>query len=67
MHRGLRLSLLAGAVLLLAACASTPPRMAPQSTQAMLSNDVLFRAISLVYAFSFELRRGKPHTVLVHE
>ena len=48
MHRGLRLSLLAGAVLLLAACASAPPRMAPQSTQAMLSNDVLFRAISLV-------------------
>ncbi len=48
MHRLLRLGLTACAALLLAACASTPQRLQPDSTRAMLSNDVLFGAISLV-------------------
>jgi cell wall-associated NlpC family hydrolase len=48
MQRRLRPILPALVLLLLAACASAPPRPQAHTRQAMLSNDVLFRAISLV-------------------
>lgn len=48
MHRRLRPILPALVLLLLTACASAPQRPQAHTRQAMLSNDVLFRAISLV-------------------
>lgn len=48
MHRGTQWLLLVASGLLLAACASAPPRPTAGTREAMLSNDVLFRAISLV-------------------
>ena len=48
MQRRLRPILPALVLLLLAACASAPPHPQAGTRQSMLSNDVLFRAISLV-------------------
>ena len=48
MQRRFRPILPALVLLLLTACASAPPRPQAHTRQAMLSNDVLFRAISLV-------------------